>query len=151
MLNEFNNIEALKKNFNWGAFWLGWLWGLFNNSYITLIQLPIIFIPKVGSLLSLCLAIFFGIKGNTWALTNKKFRSSFAFIKYQKILAFIGFLLSSTLFILAMIVVTLSALHPSGYDFSIIRAEVQFLILILILIYIVTLPLLLVTICKKEQ
>ena len=63
-MNNFENIDILKKKFNWGAFLLTWIWGLFNNTYITLIALPIAFIPKFASLLGFLLAIYFGIKGN---------------------------------------------------------------------------------------
>lgn len=150
-MNAFDNIKSLKKKFNWGAFFLGWIWGLFNRSYITLIQLPVVFIPKIGGLISLGLAIFFGIKGNEWALKNKNFKSSFAFIKYQKILSIIGFLLSCTVFILCMIVAEVSALHPAGYDFSIARAKIQLLVLILIVLYMIIFPLLIIVALKKEN
>lgn len=57
-MNNFENIETLKK---------------FNKSYITLVSLPVCLIPKIVRLLNLILAIYFEIKGNTWALKNKKF------------------------------------------------------------------------------
>lgn len=150
-MNNFENIETLKNKFNWGAFFLGWIWGLFNKSYITLISLPVSLIPKIGGLLNLILAIYFGIKGNEWALKNKKFNSSFSFVKYQKILSLFGFLFSSTLIILTLIGRELSALHPAGYDFGTTRAIVQLFAALLIFIYVITLPFLIIIACKKDR
>jgi len=150
-MNDFESKEYLKKKFNWGAFFLGWIWGLLNNSYITLIQLPVAFIPKVGGILNLALAIYFGIVGNSWALNNKEFKSEFAFVKYQKILSLIGVLVFFTIFILTTIGFEMSALHTSGYDFTLTKAAIGILTLILIIIYIIVLPFLIYIVCKKEQ
>lgn len=75
--------KELKGRFNWGAFLLSWIWGLFHKKYITLIIIPIAFIPKIGGLLALIAGIYFGFKGNSWALENKKFTSVEQFNKYQ--------------------------------------------------------------------
>ncbi len=149
-MNNFENIETLKKKFNWGAFFLTWIWGLFNKSYITLVSLPVCLIPKIGGLLNLILAIYFGIKCNTWALKNKKFSSSFNFIKYQKILSLIGILICSTTIILTLIITELSALYTAGYDFSITRAKILLLSILLISIYVITVPFIITIACKKE-
>ncbi len=42
---------------------LGWLWGLFNDTYIALLTL----IPFAGFIM----AIILGVKGNEWAWRNK--------------------------------------------------------------------------------
>ncbi len=70
--------------FNWGAFLLSWIWGLGNATYLTLIILLVCFIPLIGGLGALGLAIWFGIKGNEWAWQNKRFESVEAFHAYQK-------------------------------------------------------------------
>lgn len=75
VVNNFEISEKDLKRFNWGAFILGWIWGLLNKSYITLIQLPILFFPILGTFISLALSIWFGIKGNSWAYKNKIFNS----------------------------------------------------------------------------
>ncbi len=49
---------------NWGAFWLGWLWGVFNNVYWTLVAL--IPIPLCGLIVN----IIAGIKGTRQAWEN---------------------------------------------------------------------------------
>ena len=72
------------RKFNWGAFLLGWVWGIFNKSYITLIQLPLSLIPVIGGILNLCCAIWFGFKGNGWALKNKDFENLEQFNKFQR-------------------------------------------------------------------
>lgn len=132
-MNNFENIESLKRRFNWGAFFLGWIWGLFNNSYITLVGLPLIFIPKIGGIIGIILAIYFGIKGNSLALKNKKFNSEFDFIKFQKILSYIGALIVISPFILLMIFSEMAALHPAGYDFTLTEIKIKTLFIILFL------------------
>ena len=53
------------KGWNWGAFWLSWIWGIGNNVWI--------------SLLWFCLwivwSIVLGIKGNEWAWQHRRFDS----------------------------------------------------------------------------
>ena len=60
--------------FNWGAFFFIWIWGIFNRVYITLIFIPIVVILSligvpdiINSLVSLGLMIWFSIRGNEWA------------------------------------------------------------------------------------
>lgn len=85
--------EEVKKPFNWGAFLLGWIWGIGNKSYLTFLSfaaLLVCWIPFVGGLVPLGLSIWFGIKGNEWAWQNKKFDSVEAFHDYQKLWVKIG-------------------------------------------------------------
>ncbi len=80
--------EDVKNHFNWGAFLLGWIWGIGNKSYLTFLSfaaLLVCWIPIVGPLVPLGLAIWFGIKGNEWAWQNKQFDSVEAFHEYQKL------------------------------------------------------------------
>lgn len=84
MQEDFSYMkQELEKRFNWGAFLLSWIWGLFHKKYITLIIIPIAYIPKIGGLLAFILGIYFGLKGNRWALENKQFTSIEQFNKYQ--------------------------------------------------------------------
>lgn len=137
VINNFEDIEILKHKFNWGAFLLGWIWGLFNKSYITLVQIPVAFIPYIGGWLSLGLAIFFGIRGNKWSLEKKQFKSSIDFTIYQKLLACSGIIFQTTLIVFAKIVTEMSALHPVGYDFSITTRLIKELLIILLVIYVI--------------
>lgn len=49
---------------SWGGFFLNWIWGLFNGTYIALLSL----IPYAGIIMALVL----GYKGNEWAWRNKR-------------------------------------------------------------------------------
>ncbi len=83
--------------FNWGAFFLSWIWGLGNNSFITFLiwtSCLIIFIPLIGIFAPLGFAIWFGIKGNEWAWQNKHFESIEKFHDYQRKWATAGVIVS---------------------------------------------------------
>lgn len=105
--------EIVANKFNWGAFCLTWIWGLGNNTYITLLILPTIiaaFIPLVNliaGIVQLGLAIWFGTKGNEWAWKNKKFVSIEAFHSYQRKWAIAGIIFS---LLYTLLVVTIFAI-----------------------------------------
>ncbi len=67
--------EEIKK-WNWGAFFLSWIWGIGNKTYIALLCL----IPYVGFVM----AIVLGVKGNEWAWRNKQWESIEQFQRVQK-------------------------------------------------------------------
>lgn len=84
------------KAFNWGAFCLNWIWGVFNGSFITLVifaSVLLAFIPFIGWLAPLALCIWFGNKGNEWAWQNKKWESVEQFHKVQRTWATVGLIL----------------------------------------------------------
>ncbi len=66
------------KDFNWGAFFGTWLWGLFNSSYKTLWMLLLGLTPA-----GLYYAVVCGLKGNEWAYKGKKWESDEKFKKSQ--------------------------------------------------------------------
>lgn len=70
------------KRWNWGAFWLSWIWGIGNNTWIALLSL----IPFVN----LVMPFLLGAKGNEWAWRNKPWTSVGAFHKTQKVWAIVG-------------------------------------------------------------
>ncbi len=63
------------KGWNWGAFWLNWIWGIAHNVWL--------------SLLVFCLgwiwAIVLGIKGNEWAWQHRRFDSIEQFKQTQAV------------------------------------------------------------------
>ena len=102
------------KHFNWGAFFLTWIWGVCNSAYLTLISLAFGIITWVIGVILWFVAIFgmasndmsgmifyciysvlvliggialrvwFGVKGNQWAWQNKKWNSTEHFNRVQK-------------------------------------------------------------------
>ena len=52
--------------FNWGAFWLTWIWGIAHNVWLSLLVFALPW-PVMNLVL--------GIKGNEWAWQNRPFRS----------------------------------------------------------------------------
>jgi hypothetical protein len=62
------------KGWNWGAFFLNWIWGIGNNVWIALITF----------ILGWIWAIVLGIKGNEWAWKHKKWDSVEHFKRTQR-------------------------------------------------------------------
>ena len=79
------------KKWNWGAFWLPWIWGIDNKSWIALLA----FIPYFNIIWQFVC----GYKGNEWAWKNKNWKSLESFHHSQKMWAIIG----NSLVILSMI------------------------------------------------
>jgi hypothetical protein len=63
------------KKWNWGAFWMNWIWGLGNSTYIALLGI----IPIVN----IVMAFVLGAKGNSMAWKNKKWESEEQFTRVQ--------------------------------------------------------------------
>lgn len=57
--------------FNWGAFLMGWIWGLNHKKPITLIEIPVSFV--LSGLGGLGFRIWFGIVGYQWAWESGRF------------------------------------------------------------------------------
>ena len=68
-------VPAAAKKWNWGAFFMTWIWGLGNKTYIALLGL----IPVVN----LVMAFVLGAKANQWAWKNKKWESVDQFTRIQ--------------------------------------------------------------------
>ena len=64
------------KKWSWGAFFLNWIWGLGNNTYIALLC----FIPFVNIIMIFVL----GAKGNEWAWKHRHWESVERFKKVQR-------------------------------------------------------------------
>lgn len=108
--------DIVAKRFNWGAFIWTWIWGLGNNTYITLLIFATIltdWIPIVGWLISVGVCIWFGIKGNEWAWQNKHFDSVEDFHKYQKKWAMAGVILYCIVISLGIIGIIASLTMPA--------------------------------------
>ena len=62
---------------NWGAFFLNWIWGIRNKTYIAFVCI----LPFIGFIMMIVL----GMRGNEWAWQNKRWESIEQFQKEQKI------------------------------------------------------------------
>ena len=82
-----------KKEFNWGAFWGTWIWGLFNKSYIPLWELLLWLTP-----FGFYFQMYCGLKGNEWAFKNKNCEDVDKFNKSQKTQGIIFTVLSLVVF-----------------------------------------------------
>ncbi|MCX6809604.1 MAG: hypothetical protein NTZ65_02550 [Candidatus Berkelbacteria bacterium] len=87
---------------NWGAFFLTWIWSIGNSVWIGLLAL----IGPIG----LIMAIVLGIKGNEWAWNKRKFASVEEFRQVQKAWAIWGLVLFVVGIVIAVVVTISSGL-----------------------------------------
>ena len=111
--NAFVPPEVAKK-FNWGAFLLSWIWGLFNKTYITLVVIVISIIPIIGTIIAFLFCIWFGIKGNEWAWQNKSFDNINAFHNTQRKWATAGAICTLIFIIFAITVIVPSIFQETS-------------------------------------
>ena len=85
-LNQPAEIPPELDRWNWGAFFLNWIWAVFNRTFIGLLAL----IPYVGFIM----AIVLGVKGREWAWQNKRWASVEHFNAVQRQWSFWGVVLT---------------------------------------------------------
>jgi hypothetical protein len=98
-------FPAELNKFNWGAFFLTWIWGIGNKSYIALWALlagivsaiPVIGIAAIG------FNIWLGIKGNEYAWQNKEWESIEQFNETQKKWTIAGGIVWAVFFVLGLL------------------------------------------------
>ncbi len=78
-----NVVPQEIKKWNWGAFCLNWLWGVFNGVYWPLVLIVVNFIPYIGPIISLGICIALGINGSEWAWKGKSWSSVEEFKRVQ--------------------------------------------------------------------
>jgi hypothetical protein len=113
-IGDINQTKQQPGGWNWGAFFLTWIWGIPNKVMISLIglALPLYFIlaiisPMLASLIGLLLiignvviAFILGAKGTKWAWSAQKEKiSSEQFLKKQRKWAIAGCIVTLILFI----------------------------------------------------
>jgi len=86
------------KGWNWGAFFLTWIWGIGNSTYIAFLA----FIPIFG----LVMPFVLGAKGNEWAWRNRTWRDTAQFRKAQKIWGWTGLAVDIVLLTFALAIPT---------------------------------------------
>src|ERR1700738_1390217 len=85
MSSDPKNAGALPPGvagWNWGAFFLNWIWGLGNNTFVALLAL----IP----VLNIITLFVLGAKGSEWAWRNKHWESVEHFKRVQRNWAIAG-------------------------------------------------------------
>lgn len=82
-LNDPAEIPAELDRWNWGAFFLNWIWGIGNSTWIALLAL----IPLVN----LVMMIVLGFRGSRWAWRNRAWRSADQFRRSQRAWGIAGF------------------------------------------------------------
>jgi hypothetical protein len=82
------------KGWNWGAFFLGVIWGVGNRTYLALLVL----IPLLGFIMLFVL----GMKGSEWAWRNKRWESVEHFKRVQKKWAWWGLAVQVLFFVLVI-------------------------------------------------
>ena len=79
------------KGWSWGAFWLSWIWAIFNKTWIGLLAL----IPLVN----LVMMVILGLKGREWAWRNKAWPSVEHFNRVQKKWSLAGWIIMVVAFL----------------------------------------------------
>ncbi|MEO9340087.1 cytochrome c oxidase assembly factor Coa1 family protein [Mesorhizobium sp. SB112] len=81
-LNTPAEIPQELDRWNWGAFFLNWIWGIGNSTFIALLA----FIPIVNIIVMIVL----GLRGSRWAWQNRYWRDAEHFRKTQRRWAIAG-------------------------------------------------------------
>jgi hypothetical protein len=67
--------------FNWGAFWLTWIWAVGNRcmNWLSFALLIAVFLPYIGVFAAVALAVYSGRTGNrrAWAVRRQKDETAF--------------------------------------------------------------------------
>jgi hypothetical protein len=96
-INGSNNTAKERlSGWNWGAFFLGWIWGLGHKIYWPLAAILLAFIPTVGFYLCLGVSVYLGIYGTekAWALSDLNRDDFIERERKWAIAGFIAFILS---------------------------------------------------------
>jgi hypothetical protein len=102
------------KGWNWGAFFLSWIWGIGNSTYIALLM----FVPFVNFVMPFVL----GAKGNKWAWQNRTWRDVEHFKHTQRKWTIAGLLL--VLIVLPLFIFSISnMLKGEAYKLSLTAIE----------------------------
>ncbi len=103
-----------KKEFNWGAFFGTWIWGIVNKSFVPLWSLLLHFTP-----IGFFFKIFCGLKGNEWAYKNKNWNDVPKFNKSQRLQTLIFTILSLVIFPIISFIFVMIILFAMIFFFSI--------------------------------
>ena len=111
---------------NWGAFFLTWIWGIGNNVWIAFVTLCGI-LPYIGWIISLVMAIVLGVRGNEWAWQSKRWDSIEHFQITQRkwmwwglgvFLLQIALIIAVTVLIISLIMIAATAGIDRNFDWQ---------------------------------
>jgi hypothetical protein len=107
---------------NWGAFFLNWIWGLGNSTYIALLM----FVPLVNIIMIFVL----GARGSAWAWKNKPWRDVEHFKRVQKAWAIWGLVSWIAVIVITVgftfwIISTVSAIIKQSEPYKIALEEIR--------------------------
>lgn len=106
-----SNSPSIIGKWNWGAFILSWLWGLFNGVYWPLAFILLNFIPYIGWIAYLAGSVFLGLKGNELSWNrNKNWHSVEYFERKQQKWSKAGFIVLGVAVVLGLFIGIASAL-----------------------------------------
>ncbi len=106
------------RGWNWGAFFLNWIWGIGNNTFIAFLM----FVPFIN----LGMAFVLGAKGNEWAWRNKRWDSVRHFKRVQRKWGYwsAGLIASSLVFMIVVTSGIMLLMKQSGaYQLALSRVE----------------------------
>ena len=101
---DFTEIPEEIKKWNWGAFWLTGLWGIFNKTYIALLVL----LPVAN----IIMPFYLGAKGNEQAWRNRRWGSIEEFKEEQRVWSIIGWIFG----VIIIIMLTTSLVKAYKHD-----------------------------------
>ncbi len=107
-------VEHVVRKWNWGAFFLTWIWGAGNGVYLTLLLL----IPVFGWIATPIVAIVLGAKGNrlAWESKDKEWDDINEFRRVQRFWAMGGLAVWVILLLIVLILVLAVVFMPKEID-----------------------------------
>lgn len=98
------------KKWNWGAFWLTWIWGICNKSYIALL----VFVPVAN----IIIPFYLGANGNELAWRNRYWDDVDEFKQCQKAWSIVGWVF------IAIVIIIMSFKIKNDYNEAKITQEI---------------------------
>lgn len=103
--NDKKEVPMTIKRWNWGAFFFGFIWGIFHRVWISLL----VFIPP----LTIIMPFVLGAKGNEWAWQKSNINDVDEFLKSQR-----KWSIAAGIFLLGILAIFISTLSWNIYDYN---------------------------------
>ena len=111
-------VPAEIDRWNWGAFFLNWIWGIGNNTFVALLM----FVPLVNVVMIFLL----GAKGSSWAWRNKRWDSVDQFRAIQRSWAKWGAIVWAAFvafFIALFFIISATFKSSEAYQLALLKVE----------------------------